>query len=65
MLIIDSQVSMRPLCLDMLFTPVDYIFVICSMKYLSWLVGVQLSPCSSNFICIIIPLLYFISEGVI
>jgi len=61
----DSQMSMRPICLDLLFTPVDYILVICLMKCLSWLVGVQTIPCSSNFICIIIPFLSFCSEGII
>jgi len=65
MLLSDSQISMRPLCSDLLFTPVDYIFVIFLTKFLSWLVGDQLSPCSSNCISIIIPLLSFCYEGVI
>ena len=56
---------MRPICLDMLFTPVDYIFVICLRKFLSWLVGVQSRACLSNFICNIISFLSFCSEGVI
>ena len=42
MVLSNSQLSMRPLCSELLFTPVDYIFVICLMKCLSWLVGFQL-----------------------
>jgi len=40
MLLSDYQLSMRPLSLDLLFTPVGYICVICLMKSLSWLVWV-------------------------
>jgi len=56
---------MRPICSDLLFKPVDYIFVTCLMKCMSWLVGVQSSPYSSNFICILILLLSLSSESVI
>jgi len=65
MLLSDSQMSMRPLCLDLLFTPVDYIFLICLMKCLSWIVGVLSRDFLSNCICIIIPLLSLCSKGVI
>jgi len=40
MVLSDSQLSMIPLYSKLLFTPVDYIFVICLKKFLSWLVGV-------------------------
>lgn len=56
---------MRPICSKLLFTVVNYIFLTCFMKFMSWLVGVQSSPCSRNFICIIFLLLYFIPEGAI
>ena len=39
MLFSDSQVSMRLLCLNMLFTPVDAMFVTCLKKFMSWLGG--------------------------
>ena len=65
MLLSDSQMSMRPLCLDLLLKPIDYIIVTCLMKCLSWLVGVQSSPCSTNCIYFLILLLYFSSESVI
>ena len=56
----DSQINMRTLCLNILFALVDYIFVICLIKCLSWLVGVQSIPCSSNCICIIIPFYLYV-----
>lgn len=66
MLLRYSQISMRHLCSDMLFKLIDYILVTCLTKCLSWLVGVQLSPCSTrNWIYIIFVLLSFIPEGVI
>ena len=65
MLLSDSQMSMRPLCLYLLFSSVDYIFVICLTKCLSSLVGVQSRAGSSICICIIISLLSFCSKGVI
>lgn len=65
MLLNDYQISMRPLCSDRLFKPVDYIFVTCLTKFLSWLVGVQSIPCSNNYICILIMLLSFSSKSVI
>lgn len=37
MVLSDSQIITRSLCLIMLVTPVDYMFVICLMKCLSWL----------------------------
>ena len=61
----DSQISMISLCLNQLFTRVDYIFVICLMKFLSWQVGVLLRVCSSIYICIIASLLYYYSRSVI
>ena len=61
----DSQISMRPLCLNLLFTYVDYIFVICLTKHMSWLVGVWLRASSSIYICIIVSLLSLYSEGAI
>jgi len=61
----ESQISMRPLCSALLFRPIDLIFVICLTKCLSWLVGVQSSPCQCFCKCIIVPLCKFISEGVI
>jgi len=45
MLLSDSEISMRPPCSDLLFKPVDCIFVACLVKCMSWLVGVQSSPC--------------------
>ena len=41
MVLSGSQISMRSLRLNLLFTPVDYIFVIFLTKCLSLLVGVQ------------------------
>jgi len=41
MVLSDSQLSMRPLCLELLIAPIDYTIAICLMKFLSWLVGVQ------------------------
>jgi len=61
----DSQQSMRPLCSDLLFTPVDYIFVKCLTKCMSRIIGVQSISYSSNFIFTVISLLYYYSEGVI
>jgi len=60
MLLTDSQISMRPIFSDLLFKPIECIFLTCLTQSLSWLVGVQSSLYSSNYICIIIPLLYFI-----
>jgi len=37
----DSQLSMRPPCSDLLFTRIDYIFVICLTKFLLWVEEVQ------------------------
>ena len=64
MLLSDSQIIMRPLYSNLLFKPIDYIFATCLTKCLSWLVGVQSSPYSSNYICIIILLLPFTSKSV-
>lgn len=44
MLLSDSYISMRPLWLNILFTPVDYIFVICLTKCQCWLGMVKPSP---------------------
>jgi len=65
MLLSDSQINMRSLWLDMLFTPIDYIFVTCLTKLLSWLVGVQSRPYHCFCKCIIIILCKFISKSVI
>ena len=65
MVLSDSHISMRSICLNLLFTPIDYIFVICLMKCLSWLVGVWFRASSSIYICIIFSLLSFCFEGVI
>jgi len=65
MVLSDSQISMRSLRLNMLFTPVDYIFVICLTKCLSWLVGVWLRACSTIFFCMIVSLLIYCSGDVI
>lgn len=65
MVLSDSQISMKSICFYLLFTPVDYIFVICLTKCLSWLVGVLLRACSTNWFCIIISLLFYYSEDVI
>ena len=35
----DSKLSMKPICSELLITHVDYTFVICLTKCLSWLVG--------------------------
>lgn len=61
----DSQISMRPLCSDSLFSLVDYIFVIFLMKCMSWLLGVQSSFPSSDCIYTIISLLFYCFEYVI
>jgi len=65
MLLSDSKLSMRPLRSYMLFTPVDYIFVMSLTKCLSWLVGVQSRYYSSNCIFIVISLLSYCSKAVI
>jgi len=65
MILSNYQISMIPLCSDMLFKLVDYIFVICLTKCLSWLVGVKSIPCHCFFKCIIFMLCKFISESVI
>jgi len=65
MVLNDSQLSMRPLCLDLLFTPAYYIFLIFLIKFLSWLVGVQSRSYSSNCISTIISMLSYCSKGVI
>ena len=65
MLLSNSQISMRPLCSDLLFTPVDYIFVTCLTKCLSWIVGVQSRTCPCFCKCIIVMLCKFISESVV
>lgn len=65
MLLSDSQMSMRPISSNLLFKPIDYIIVTCLMKCLSWLVGVESSPCLINCICIIIMLFSFSFESVI
>ncbi len=64
MLLSDSQISMTPLWSYLLFKLLDYIFVTCLTKCLSWIVAVQLSPCSSVLFYIIIPLLSFSSGSV-
>ena len=64
MLLSDSKISMRPLCSDLLLKPLDYIFVTCLRKCLSWLVGVQSRPCHCFCKCIIVMLCKFISESV-
>ena len=61
MVLSDSQLSMIPLCLELLFTLVDYIFVICLTKCLSWLVGVHSSLCSRICVGIIVSMFLFIS----
>ena len=65
MLLSNSQLSMRPLCSDLLFTLVDYIFVICLTKCLSWLVRVQSRSHSSDCIYTVISLLFYCSKDVI
>lgn len=54
----DSQISMRSLHLILLFTSEGYMFMICLMKCLSWLVRVSLRSWSTICFCIIISL-YF------
>lgn len=63
MLLSDSQISVRPLCSDLLFKAIECIFVTCLTKCVKWLVGVKPSPCSSIFICIIFLMLLFISRS--
>ena len=46
----DSKLCMRPLCSELLFTPVNYIFVMCLTKWLSCLVGVQSRSSTSIFL---------------
>ena len=64
MLLNDSQIIMRPICSDLLFKPVNYIFVTCLTKCMSWLVGVHSSPYSSACFYIVIPVSCFSSESV-
>ena len=64
MVLSDFQISMISLCLIMLFASIDYMFVICLAKFLSWLVGVWLRACSSIFFSIIISLLFYYSRDV-
>jgi len=59
MVLSDSQISMKSLCLILLFTLLDYKFVICLTKCLSWLVWVWLRVCSSTFFSIIVSLLFY------
>lgn len=61
----ESQISMRPICSDLLFTLVDYIFMTCLTKCPSWLVGVQSRSYSSNCISTIIYMLSYYYEGFI
>jgi len=60
-----SQISMRPLCSDLLFTSVDYIFGICLTKFLSWVVRVESRSYSSNYIKTIISMVSYCSKGAI
>ena len=64
MVLSDSQISLRSICLILLFTLIDYIFVICFMKCLSWLVGVWLRASSSICFSIIVSLLIYCSKDV-
>jgi len=48
MLLNDSHMSMRHLCLNILFTLEDYIFVTCLTKCLSWIVRVHSRAYLSN-----------------
>ena len=61
----DSQISTRSLFLKLLFTPVDYMFVICLAKCLSWLLRVWLRAYSTIWFCIIVSLLFYCFEDVI
>jgi len=61
----NCEMSMRPLCSNMFFKHVYYIIMTCLTKFLSWLVGVQSSPCSSNCICILTMSLSSSPENVI
>lgn len=49
----------------MLFTRVDYIFMICLMEFLLWLVGVQSRSYLIDYIYIVISLLFYCSKDVI
>ena len=65
MVLSDSEISTRSLCLNMLFTPIDYMFVICLAKCMSWLIGVWLRACSTNYFFIIVSLLFYCFEDAI
>ena len=64
MVLSDSQLSMRTLCSEFLFTPVVYIFVTCLTKCLSWLVWVQSTFHSSIVFSTVISMLFYYYEGV-
>ena len=61
----ESQISIKPLCLNMLFPHVYYIFMICFMEFLSLIVWFQSRSSSSNCIRIVTSLLSYCSEDVI
>jgi len=61
----DSHLSMRPLSLDLLFTQLGYIIMICLTKCLSWLVGVHSRSHSSDYIYTGMSLLFYYSKDVI
>ena len=63
MLLSNSQISMRPLFPVLLLRPVALMFVTYLINLLSWLVGVQSSPCWCFFKCIFVPLWNLIYEG--
>jgi len=61
----ESHISMRPICSDLLFTLVGWIFTKCLKKYLSWLVGVQWRSWTSMFFSTIISMLFNLFEEMV
>ena len=58
MVLSNSQLSMRTLCLKLLITPVDYTFAICLTKFLLCLVGVQSRSWTSIYFSTFISMLF-------
>lgn len=62
MLLSDSQIGMRPISSNLLFWPIDYIFVTCFMKFMSCMVVVRSSTCWIICASILSSRLFIISE---
>lgn len=65
MVLSDSQLSMRPLCSELLIAPIDYTFAICLTKCMSWLVGAQSSFWKCIFFSTVISILFYGSKEMV